>query len=91
VYEADVRDVNKYRLKHLNMNRGDEDQVAVDHLPDEYDELKDNTKFDTLKSSSSCKVSDIKGIIYGGRSSRFWMLRKHINSLPRTCLKLLPF
>ena len=33
------------------------------------------------KSSSSCHVNEIKGIIFGGISSRFWMLRKHINSL----------
>jgi hypothetical protein len=32
-------------------------------------------------SSASCKLKNIKGIMYGGISSRFWMLRKHINSL----------
>lgn len=30
------------------------------------------------RSSGSCKVSDIQGIIYGGLSSRFWMFRKHV-------------
>ena len=33
------------------------------------------------KSSASCKLADITGIIYGGFSSRFWMLRKHMNCL----------
>lgn len=28
------------------------------------------------KSSASCELSDIIGIIYGGLSSRFWMYRK---------------
>ena len=33
------------------------------------------------KSSTSCDVSDIRGIMFGGTSSRFWMLRKHFNML----------
>ena len=32
-------------------------------------------------SNSSCKVADITGFIYGGFSSRFWMLRKQITSM----------
>ena len=38
-------------------------------------------KFDLKKSSASCKISEIQQIIYGGTSSRFWMLRKHLNTL----------
>ena len=34
------------------------------------------------KSSASCKLSDIKGFVFGPFQSRFWMLRKHINSIP---------
>jgi hypothetical protein len=41
----------------------------------------DNNLFRFKKSSSSCHVSEIRGIIFGGISSRFWLLRKHINSL----------
>lgn len=32
------------------------------------------------KSSASCRLSEIKGIIYGGLSTRFWLCRKHMNS-----------
>ena len=32
-------------------------------------------------SNCSCKISEIKGFIFGGFSSRFWMLRKQINSM----------
>ena len=39
------------------------------------------------KSSASCSMKDITGIMYGGISSRFWMLRKHMNSLPVDDLK----
>ena len=36
----------------------------------------------TLKeSSSSFHLKDVIGFIYGGKSSRFWMLRKHVISL----------
>ena len=34
-----------------------------------------------VQSNASCDVSDIKGFVYGGFSSRFWLLRKHINFL----------
>ena len=33
------------------------------------------------KANSVIELSEIKGIIYGGFSSRFWMLRKYYNSL----------
>ena len=38
-------------------------------------------EFHVKNSSSSTKISDIKGIIYGGISSRFWMFRKHMITL----------
>lgn len=41
--------------------------------------------------SKTYYVSEIEGIIFGGMSSRFWMLRKHINSLNEKNLKNLPF
>ena len=31
------------------------------------------------KSKASFKLDQIKSFIYGGMSSRFWMMRKHIN------------
>lgn len=37
--------------------------------------------FENCKSSGSCYVSEINGIIFGGVNSRFWMLRKHFNSM----------
>lgn len=38
----------------------------------------ENLDYKLEASSTSCNFSDIKGIIYGGISSRFWMLRKHM-------------
>ena len=42
-------------------------------------------------SSCSCHVKDIKGIMFGGHQSRFWMLRKHFNSMDKDTLEKLPF
>ena len=41
----------------------------------------DENGFIHSNSSASCALKDINGIMYGGISSRYWMLRKHINSL----------
>lgn len=42
-------------------------------------------------SSSSCHVDDIIGFHYGGSNARFWMLRKHFNSMTLDELKNIPF
>ena len=36
--------------------------------------------FDAVKSKATCRVKDIKSFVFGGFSSRFWMLRKHFNT-----------
>jgi len=38
-------------------------------------------QFSKHLSRASCKISDIKYFIFGGTTSRFWLLRKHINSM----------
>jgi hypothetical protein len=45
----------------------------------EVDRIKDLYQF--TQSSTSCAISDIQGIIYGGFSSRFWIFRKHLSCL----------
>ena len=42
----------------------------------DYDIYSRSTKFRWVKSTASCFVEDITGIIFGGYSSRFWALRK---------------
>jgi hypothetical protein len=34
-----------------------------------------------VKSSASCRLDQVEGILFGGISSRFWMLRKHLNTI----------
>jgi hypothetical protein len=42
-------------------------------------------------SKGSFMIKDIKSFTYGGFSSRFWILRKHINSIDTKNLTDLPF
>ena len=47
--------------------------------------------FVSSTSSSSTSIDDIQSIIFGGTNARFWMLRKHVNSMNTEELKYLPF
>ena len=48
--------------------------------------------FTEQKSNASCKIKDITGFLFGGFNSRFWAMRKHINSLSKRELQHnLPF
>ena len=38
-------------------------------------------EFKLSKSAATCKLSDIDGFVFGGMSSRFWCLRKHMNTM----------
>ena len=49
-------------------------QNSANGLDDEY-------IFKQSKSSTSCRVEDIQGIVFGGIQSRFWMYRKYFNSM----------
>ena len=46
-----------------------------------------------VPSSASHRISDIQVITFGGMSSRFWVLRKHISYMPKAYLtaKSMPF
>ena len=51
----------------------------------------DRVSIKRQKSKASCRISNIKAFIFGGGSSRFWVLRKHINSMELKLLNDLPF
>lgn len=42
-------------------------------------------------STGTCEVKDIKAFVYGGFTSRFWLMRKHISSMEVPQLRSLPF
>ena len=51
----------------------------------------DRMSFKRYLSKASCYVSDIESFVFGGFSSRFWLLRKHINSMDTVKIGDLPF
>lgn len=55
------------------------------------DGIDDEFEYTCKKSRTSCHIHEIKSFIFGGFSSRFWMLRKHINCLPHDELDKVPF
>ena len=70
VLEADPNEVEKIVRKFKENPTLDEDIAQ-----------KEDGSFRYVQSSASCNFSKVKGIVYGGISSRFWMLRKHMNSI----------
>ena len=47
--------------------------------PDMLDYEINKTKLQKLRhSSASCYIDEIESFVFGGSTSRFWMLRKHI-------------
>ena len=57
-------------------------------------ETNNSKRHEWIKSRSSFKIEDIVGITTNGMSSRFWMLRKHINMMDIKLFsneKLIPF
>ena len=70
--------------------KGDK-RPEIEILTEMEEEMEKGEQYKLDKSAGSCKVNNILGIIYGGISSRFWLLRKHINSLDWKQLKDLPF
>ena len=48
-------------------------------------------RYQKIKSNSTCFIRDIQSFVFGGFSSRFWVYRKHINSMNVEQLRNLPF
>lgn len=51
----------------------------------------DRMQFRRDDSLASCYISEIQSFVFGGFTSRFWLLRKHINSMEAKDLDQLPF
>lgn len=64
----------------------DEDEpLPAFNEEEEIERIKDRYTF--TESSTTCAISDIQGIIFGGFSSRFWIYRKHLCCLDYDILK----
>jgi len=70
---------NENKLK-FNPNDDRWDNTSEISSEDEKVYDKDYERDYTLsQSGSTCQISEIKNIIYGGTSSRFWLFRKYMN------------
>lgn len=72
------------------MKREEINEMLDDNDEDD-DGIDEEFEFKCSKSKSSCLVNQIKSFMFGGFSSRFWMLRKHINSMQIEEMNKLPF
>ena len=69
------------------IGKTDDESLTVTELSEDGE----NLVFEKCLSSATCNVDEIQAFVVGGQSSRFWMLRKQINQLPRDILDKLPF
>ena len=51
----------------------------------------DGNEYMEHMSSASCYIEDIQGISFGPITSRFWLFRKHMNTLDQNDLSVMPF
>ena len=87
VLEPDVEVLRQMRADHFR-------QLAQIERQKKYytnDEMDQDPDYDQQVSHASCSVDDVTDFIFGGTNSRFWMFRKHFNSMTREELKMAPF
>lgn len=73
--EVDINEALAKGMKKEELNELIDNDSDGDGLDD------DDIEFICKKSRTSCKIVKIRSFLYGGFSSRFWILRKHINSM----------
>ena len=77
-----------------NNNYSKRHNAKFQHADSYQEKLNNNfegVEYKKCKSNTSCNVEDIKGIIFGGQTSRFWVLRKHITTIASEDLHRLQF
>ena len=65
--------------KHIQFINGDDWLDDSNDMSSSDDECS-NKDYEWVKSSTSFSISEIKSLIFGGFSSRFWLFRKYMNS-----------
>jgi hypothetical protein len=83
--EVDIQgEISKGRTKAEIADMLDDNDLDDDGVDDQF-------AVKLVKSKCCCNIDEITGFIFAGFSSRFWMLRKHINSMDRLKIDKLPF
>lgn len=57
------------------------DMMETHYSDSSLDEVAEDLDYEVKHSKANCKLKYINSFIYGGMSSRFWMLRKHTISI----------
>lgn len=68
------------KSEHKDLYSDSEDFEMESMKEEDEEQFQDEVKLVIQPSSASCSLSQIKSISFGGFSSRFWSLRKHIIS-----------
>ena len=72
-----------FKLDLENRSSTPDDEDDGEEEEDDFVSKNQKPLFQLKESSASFNVSDLRSIIFGGSSSRFWTLRKHLNCLPQ--------
>lgn len=71
----------------LKKNREYQKEFILETDPVQVELMKKSAKKvepkESLVKTNSFKVSEVKGLIFGGQSSRFWILRRHFNAMDK--------
>lgn len=73
VFEPDMKEIERMRKEFRDSLKLDEQGCVLD------ENFVEGEDYELVLSSASTPLDKIQGIIFGGLSSRFWMLRKHMN------------
>lgn len=69
IHDMLIQVKEEMKMKNINLDLVEEDENKND--------------FKMIQSSACCEVSDIQNIIFGPTTSRFWIFRKHMNTIPQ--------
>ena len=87
VLESDPREVDRMRREEY----AEMAKIETAKLTWKHDEMDMDPDYSDKTSSTSCNICDIKDFIFGAVNSRFWILRKHFNSMTTAELPKMPF
>ena len=79
ILKKNITEEKKYQLE--------ADPLVIDQIRSKLAKSTLDMGYNLVNANSVIQLSEIQGIIYGGMSSRFWMLRKYFNSLEKITYK----
>jgi len=72
---------NKFKKNQIYFDPNDKRMNTLAEVSSSDDEMEDSEKvYQLSRSNGSFDISNIRCLIYGGISSRFWLFRKYMNN-----------